>query len=484
MQKLTDKQVFASIYLILAISVWLMMSLHNPVVMYSGMILIAFIIARIILYFHAQTLLLKILAFLLPFSFESPFFGSSVILLPTEPLIVILVFVMMQEILQEWTSIRKRRFMGEMKWILPLMLVYVITIPFSGMVIVSAKFSLINLLYILVFFIYLSIRLSRHTGLFPELIFAYSTGLFLVLAWSLYKFGQWEWNPVVVRGIFRPFYKDHTIFGATAAMLAAFWFSVKNQNRFSAWSAFMMGMIFLLSIFLSGSRAALLSMFFFGMVYFLLSLRINRIGLIIVLLLPLILVYVQREPLMRRLQAIQQVSHDVQAGIADKTISSANISSDVSNLERMNRWVSAYRMFLEKPFTGFGPGTYQFTYIPYQEPSMMTRISVTDPYNPPENSGGTAHSEYLLTLSEMGVFGLMAWLIILGRLTFIAFDNTIEKRKRRDIMVAYGALSTYMFHAFFNNFLTTDKFAFLFWGTAAWLIAVYHSENEGILQKD
>ncbi len=43
---------------------------------------------------------------------------------------------------------------------------------------------------------------------------------------------------------------------------------------------------------------------------------------------------------------------------------------------------------------------------------------------------------------------------------------------------ALVALSTYFFHALVNNFLTTDKFAFLFWGTAAWLLASYDQEGK------
>ena len=77
----------------------------------------------------------------------------------------------------------------------------------------------------------------------------------------------------------------------------------------------------------------------------------------------------------------------------------SNISTDASNLERLNRWSCALQMFQEKPFLGFGPGTYQFLYAPYQKSSMKTVIST--------NFGekGNAHSEYLGPLSEQGFLG-------------------------------------------------------------------------------
>jgi putative inorganic carbon (hco3(-)) transporter len=146
--------------------------------------------------------------------------------------------------------------------------------------------------------------------------------------------------------------------------------------------------------------------------------------------------------------------------------------------------VSSIRMFKNKPLTGFGPGTYQFTYIPYQDESLKNRLTVTNPWDIPENSGGTAHSEYLLAMSEMGILGIMAWLILLSRWIYISFNLNVLPMYRKNIVAAFVALSTYMFHGVFNNFLNTDKVAFLFWATAAWLTVNYHLSNEQrVLQK-
>jgi len=127
--------------------------------------------------------------------------------------------------------------------------------------------------------------------------------------------------------------------------------------------------------------------------------------------------------LAEHIRRIETVSHDPHAGMLERTGSAANVTTDLSNLERMNRWVAAWRMFREKPLTGFGPGTYQFAYIPYQEPGLINRLSVTNPWDVPEGSGGTAHSEYLLALSEMGIMGLLGWIVLLGRWTWVAFER-------------------------------------------------------------
>jgi O-antigen ligase len=138
-------------------------------------------------------------------------------------------------------------------------------------------------------------------------------------------------------------------------------------------------------------------------------------------------------------------------------------------------------MFLDKPLTGFGPGTYQFQYLDYQLKEEMTPISVTSPYNIRPGHGGTAHQEYLLVLSEMGIFGFLFFtsLIILtwkrGCNLITSQVNTEEK-----VMIAAMcfAMLTYVVHAFFNNFLDTDKTAFLFLGSMAFINQVYTSKKK------
>jgi O-antigen ligase len=144
----------------------------------------------------------------------------------------------------------------------------------------------------------------------------------------------------------------------------------------------------------------------------------------------------------------------------------------------MNRWIAGLEMFAEKPWTGFGPGTYQFKYIPYQKPEFMSRLTVRYPWHIPENSGGTAHSEYILAISEMGIFGILALLFIFIYLIWIAFAKARFHPQRETIIVAFCVLATYLFHALFNNFLNTDKFAFLFWGSAAWIISLFKIQPE------
>ena len=179
-------------------------------------------------------------------------------------------------------------------------------------------------------------------------------------------------------------------------------------------------MFLLLAVVYSTSRGAMLSLIVAAFVAVVMALRPRRVILGSVFVLLLFGGYVLYPGVRDRIIQTESVSCDPRSGMVARTRSVENISADVSNVERLNRWVSAWRMFRERPLTGFGPGTYQFVYIPYQEERLTNRLTVTDPSNPPDGSGGTAHSEYLLLLSETGVAGLMAFLLIMGRWSWLA----------------------------------------------------------------
>jgi putative inorganic carbon (hco3(-)) transporter len=126
---------------------------------------------------------------------------------------------------------------------------------------------------------------------------------------------------------------------------------------------------------------------------------------------------------------MDSTTEDSSADLEQHLRSSANISTDQSNLERINRWKCALRMFAEKPHLGWGPGTYQFQYAPFQKASERTAIS-TD-----FGDAGNAHSEYLGALSETGWPGALIFLSI----TLTAVITGIrcwyrEKRGLRDTL--------------------------------------------------
>jgi len=92
-------------------------------------------------------------------------------------------------------------------------------------------------------------------------------------------------------------------------------------------------------------------------------------------------------------------------------------SSQSSLVVRRVIWSGAIRMFMEKPLTGWGPGTFQTFFPMFRDPLYHLMGA--------GHNTAHAHSEYLELLSEMGIPGLLAWLSVI-----LLFFRTALKRIR------------------------------------------------------
>ena len=151
--------------------------------------------------------------------------------------------------------------------------------------------------------------------------------------------------------------------------------------------------------------------------------------------------------------------------------SATNVTTDASNLERLNRWSCAIEMFKERPVFGFGPGTYAFQYARFQEPENTTIISTTN------GDMGNAHSEYLGPLSEMGFLGLIAMLLIVAAIFYKSITLYYkwpeeDKKMRTFILAMIMSLVTYFVHGVLNNYLDTDKASVPIWTFCAIFIVL------------
>jgi len=240
--------------------------------------------------------------------------------------------------------------------------------------------------------------------------------------------------------------------------------------------------LFIAGLGLSFCRAAWISAAVALCVFILMLMKFRFVGFIF--LISGIIIYASFN-YMKLIDAFRQNKFDSNvknAGFYEQTRSITNITNDVSNAERLNRWSCAVRMFNDKPITGFGIGTYQFQYLAYQRNDEMTRISVTSPYDIQQGHGGSTHSEYLIALSEAGIFSLFSFigLLLASLITGLRLFATSHDKKTKVIacFVLLG-LITYFTHGLFNNFLENDKLAFLFWSSLCILATLDSSSAHG-----
>jgi putative inorganic carbon (HCO3(-)) transporter len=143
---------------------------------------------------------------------------------------------------------------------------------------------------------------------------------------------------------------------------------------------------------------------------------------------------------------------------------------ELSNLERISRWLAAINMVRDRPILGVGYGSYQDSYYTYRVLTMRTqeRFRLMG-----------VHSEYFEALSEMGWlgFGALLWFI----LTVVRKGNRVARtatdpRHRTLALASLGGLATYLVHGVFNNYSGMDKLDMPLWLLVA-VIAVLASRR-------
>jgi O-antigen ligase len=232
--------------------------------------------------------------------------------------------------------------------------------------------------------------------------------------------------------------------------------------------------ILTVGLVLSYTRAAWISIIGAAGILALMLLRVKLRTILMALPFAGLLLFLSWEDIQVSLQRNKQESSDK---LEEHVGSISNVSSDASNLERLNRWNCAWEMFKERPVLGWGPGTYQFVYAPFQRSKDRTIISTN------QGDGGNAHSEYLGPLCEQGVLGMtlvIALILMVSGLAFRLFQELHNRDLRVIIAMAYLGLTTYYIHGVLNNYLDTDKASIPFWGFTAILVAIdlYHRPKQ------
>jgi putative inorganic carbon (hco3(-)) transporter len=394
-------------------------------------------------------------------------FGIGVSM-PTEPLMfgVLVLFIIQlfygrkydREILKHPVSVI---ILFDLLWIL-------ITSFTSQLPVVSIKFFIARLWFVIPFY-FLGVLLFRKVLNMRLFIWFYVLPLLVVIGYTIYNHYLWGFEEQAGHWVMEPFYNDHTAYGAMLTffipVMVGFTF-FKGYSRITRLISFVVLVILLIALVLSFSRAAWVSLAFALLVYMVVLFRIKFKYILLTLFIMAGLFYLFQNEIWDRLERNKQ---GTSANFVEHIQSISNISTDNSNLERINRWQSAFRMFAERPVFGYGPGTYQFEYGPFQHSTEKTLIST--------NFGdrGNAHSEYIGPLAEQGVIGSMTILgiLILTMVYGLRIHRRIKNREMKMLSLAVTlGLLTYFFHGTMNNFLDTDKASVPFWGFIAILTAM------------
>ncbi len=435
-------------------------------------------------FIYRLDLIYILVALFTPLSIDITNFGMNVgLALPSEPILGALLLVFILKLFND-SNFDRRIFTHPVSYSIYFYLIWMlITSVTSSDIGVSIKWFIAKLWLIIPTYFF-GIIVFREIKNIPRFVWAYVIGFIPVVIFTISVHAAHGFSDHAAHWAMSPFFNDHTSYGAMLAMFIPiiFGFAVSSdkhsQNiRLFTFLAFVFLMI---AVYFSISRAAWISIIGALGVFVMIKFKIKLSWVVSALVIVLAVAFSFRGQIIMNMEKNKQDSSD---NFVEHVQSVSNIATDASNLERINRWNSALRLFADKPVFGWGPGTYQFVYAPYQSVADKTVISTN------VGNKGTAHSEYLLILSEEGVLGLISFILII--ILVVKMSIRISTQAKNDLARKYAlllflGLTTYFAHALLNNFLDTDKAAVPFWGFIAAIVAIdlYHTNTPNELEGD
>ncbi|MBQ3709315.1 MAG: O-antigen ligase family protein [Bacteroidales bacterium] len=434
------------------------------------------VLGILLLYVFSLDKVMMLISFLVPLSVTLSEFEQLAVSLPAEPLLAGLLIMFIAKLLYDGHYDLKIARHPIAIVIYCMFLWMTVTTITSEMPLVSIKFIVSRLWFIVPSFFFCALLFKKPKNI-DWMIWLYMASLCIVVVYTTIIHAQHGFDNNSAHWVMSPFYNDHTAYGAALAIYLilaityVFIPGIKLRRKI-----IILGVVALLSLamVLSSCRAAWVSLVaaLGVLICVLLKIKFRWIFSALVILVGLFFTFQHQI-----IDSLEHNNQDASGDIMENIQSITNISTDASNLERFNRWNSAICLFNERPVFGWGPGTYQFVYAPYQNSKDKTIISTN------AGDGGNAHSEYIGPLAEQGVVGSILVLALVITVVYTglkAYHRAKNKKAKVLVLGATLAFFSYFVHGFLNNFLDTDKLAVPVWSLAA-LIAVidlYYSNQD------
>lgn len=457
-------------------AIGILFSILNAYLFYKDFYFLSLLpLALIIVYatFFALDKLLLFAVFCTPLSLnlEQMDMGGLGLYLPTEPILFGIMCIFLFKLVIHKKELASPVLKHPITIVILFHLFWIfITSLTSEMPLVSFKFLLTRMWFIIpIYFFGIQLFKANFKNI-TAFIWVYLIPLTIVLLVTVIKHAGHGFSEEAGHWIMSPFFKDHTSYGAIIALFYPIVVSLFFDKERSAISRTLIGvilLIFTIALFYSYTRAAWVSVVGALMVYLLFVFKIKFKYLMYIGIVAGTFIIFNFTEIMYMVQK-NDAEHTTE-NFSERIESMSNVSSDASNLERLNRWNCAIRMYRERPIFGWGPGVYSFQYAPFQQASDLTIISTNF------GTGGNAHSEYLGPLAEQGIPGSLSMILLVIVIFYTASKLYLEledKAVKRVLMMVMLGLVTYFTHGILNNYLDTDKASVPVWGFAAIIVSI------------
>ena len=415
--------------------------------------------------------LLYILLISIPWSIEFNFTPELGTDLPDEPLMWVMALTAVMLLINHYKLLSQQR-IHPLFFILGLQLAWlVITVIVSSDILASVKYLVAKCWYLMAF-VAAPFILFINEKIFRRGIMCLMVSMLAFMVLALIRHAQFGLAFDRINDALVPFYRNHVNYSAllvfmVPVQIALIRLSTSERMKFAI-SCLLI--IIIGALYFSYSRGAWLAL-----LMGLFSLYIIKKGWLLfsfsfIMLLSLAtIVYLGSTD--RYLKFSNDKSTIFHPDIREHLIATYKLK-DMSNGERVYRWVAGIRMIGDYWMTGSGPSTFVSEYKNYTIPSFRTYVSKNE-------DRSTVHNYFLLLIIEQGVIGLLLFLILLGALFW--YIQKIYNRTTdyfwKVCMAATGAILVMVCTVnFLSDMIETDKVGSVFYLCVA-VVLVAHGKT-------
>jgi O-antigen ligase len=402
----------------------------------------------------------------IPWSFEFHFDQSLGTDLPDEPLMLLASLSIVLYIGYNRKSLEARKVHPLLVLVMLQLLWTIITVVTSSDWLLSVKYLLAKSWYLLAFLV-MPVMLFRDQRTMKTVAVLLVGSTMVVTTAILVQQGLTGWTFKTVSESVKPFFKNHVNYSSLLVfmvplVLASIMLSSSKKLKMLL---YLLAIVAVVAIYFSYARGAWLALLVGLCAYWLLRKRLLVFAFACFISLVIGLVF-----WLKSNDRIVNLASDYRTTVFHTDFRQHLIATyrlkDLSNAERLYRWIAGIRMAGDDWQTGTGPSTFYPAYKSYTLPLFKTYVS-----DNPEHS--TVHNYFLLTVVEQGVIGLLLLLTLFVAVFWLAqkiYVRTTDKYWRVVVATVSSILLMQCVINFLSDMIETDKVGSVFYLCIAALI--------------
>lgn len=401
-----------------------------------------------------------LLIFTLPLSAEFNFnemLGTDV---PDEPLMILFTGMFLLLLFSKQLKGMQELLKSPVLFLLILLLAWAcFSAIFSTSAMVSVKYILAKTWYIIPFVV-LPFFFLRGKKEIKWLAIALLVPMGIAVIYILFRHAQQGFLFDQANHVVKPFFRNHVNYAAMLVCLLPVLYFIAGivKNKRNAFFLYACLSLFLIALFFSFSRGAWLALGVGIVSAVLIRLKWLPQAFLLALAVLVAGVFWFSEN-NRYLSYHHNFKKTIYHGNLSDHMQATFRNTDLSNAERVYRWIAAVRMSNDRPLTGFGPGTFYENYKPYGVSYFKTWVS-----DNPERS--TVHNYLLLLLTEQGAPAVILFCILLFVLFFRVqrlYQGFTDPFYKRTALSTGMILTMIVTVNMLSDLIETDKIGSLFY---------------------